>query len=157
MLDSRKSWKPWKWRELRESGVQNKGSPNNRFRNTRASGRNSERPWKRSQSFSWKSRQEHGWEHWSPINQGIWSLQSMNPEFFPLNAAGDASFRQNRFGASWKSLFTLRAVCAISMSRVKHSLPIVPRQFLNLSYPLWNCPSNCPLKWFNPWKYAIWG
>ena len=56
---------------------------------------------------------------------------------------------------------TLRAVRAISMSRAKNSLPIVPRQFLSLSYPLWNCPlncpSNCPLKWFDPWKYANWG
>ena len=35
----------------------------------------------------------------------------------------------------------------------KNSLPIVPRQFLSLSYPLWdcpfNCPSNCPLRWFS--------
>ena len=33
------------------------------------------------------------------------------------------------------SLDTLRAVRAISMSRAKNSLPIVPRQFLSLSYP----------------------
>ena len=49
----------------------------------------------------------------------------------------------------------------ISMSRAKDSLPVVPRQFLSLSYPRWdcpwNCPSNCPLGWFDPWKYAIWG
>ena len=41
---------------------------------------------------------------------------------------------------------SLRAVRAISMSRAKNSLPIVPRQFLSLSYPLGNCPLNCPLK-----------
>ena len=33
-------------------------------------------------------------------------------------------------------ILALRAVCAISMSRAKNSLPIVPRQFLSLSYPL---------------------
>ena len=51
----------------------------------------------------------------------------------------------------------LRAVRAISMSRAKNSLPIVPRQSLSLFYPLWSCPSNCRLKWFDTWKCAIWG
>ena len=37
----------------------------------RNSGRNPERPRKRSQSVSWNSRQEYGWDPPSPIEQGI--------------------------------------------------------------------------------------
>ena len=38
--------------------------------------------------------------------------------------------------ASVTFFVTLRAVRAISMARAKNSLPIVPGQFLSLSYPL---------------------
>ena len=46
------------------------------------SGRNSrkipERPWKRSQSVSWNSPQQYGWDAPSPIIQVIWGFQSIS-------------------------------------------------------------------------------
>ena len=67
------------------------------------SGRNSgkipERPRKRSQSVSWNSRREYGWDAPNPIIQGILRL----PEHFqnylpPSTAGGDASFFRSGSG-----------------------------------------------------------
>ena len=67
---------------------------------------------------------------------------------------------QNRFQAEGKIKKKDQSPwgpCAPSQyPTLKNSLPVVPRQFLFLSYPLWNRPLNCPLKWFDPWKYGIW-
>ena len=65
------------------------------------SGRNSgkipERPRKRSQSVSWNSRREYGWDAPNPIIQGIWGFQSVFPEFPPPQYGWGRLFFQNWF------------------------------------------------------------
>ena len=77
--------------------------------------------------------------------------------------AGDGDVcdkKSQRFVIAIFGALTLRAVRAISMSRAKNSLPMVPRQFLSLSYDLSSLKLSLKLSLqvvFNPWRYAIWG
>ena len=54
----------------------------------------------------------------------------LSPPIFRENRGEILPWKSGLFGAN-----SLRAVRAISLSRAKNSLPIVPRQFLSLSYP----------------------
>ena len=66
------------------------------FRGARNSGKNPERPRKRSQSFSWNSPREYGWDPPSPIIQGILELPEhlQNNYSLPLSTAGDPFFQK---------------------------------------------------------------
>ena len=56
----------------------------------------SERTRKRSQSFSWNSPREYGWDPPNPIIQGIWSLHNI-PEFSPPRYSWGRLFFQKWF------------------------------------------------------------
>ena len=62
------------------------------------SGRNSgkipERPWKRSQSVSWNSPREYGWDPPNTIIQGIWRLQSISRILSPQYGWGRFFFQK---------------------------------------------------------------
>ena len=63
-----------------------------------------ERPRKRSQSVSWNSPWEYGWDRPSPMIQGIWGFQSISRILSPPNTVGDASFLETlseRASQSW--------------------------------------------------------
>ena len=62
------------------------------------SGKIPERPRKRSQSVSWNSPREYGWDAPNPTIQGILRFQSISRILFPPCTAGDASFFRSGSG-----------------------------------------------------------
>ena len=62
------------------------------------SGRNSrkipERPWKRSQSVSWNSHREYGWDPPNPIIQGISGFQHFQTSLLPQYGWGRLFFQK---------------------------------------------------------------
>ena len=60
----------------------------------RNSGRIPERPRKRSQSVSWNSRREYGWDAPNPIIQGIWGFQSISRIISPQVRLGALLFSE---------------------------------------------------------------
>ena len=60
----------------------------------RNSGKTPERPRKRSQSVSWNSRREYGWDAPNPIIQGIWGFQSISRIISPQYAWGRFFFQK---------------------------------------------------------------
>ena len=60
----------------------------------RNSGKTPERPRKRSQSISWNSRREYGWDAPSPIIQGIWGVQSISRIISPPVRLGPLLFSE---------------------------------------------------------------
>ena len=77
-------------------------TPNTAGTFRKKSQKKSERPWKHSQSVSWNSLREYGWDPPSPIIQGTWGVQNFQNSL-PLSTAGDASF----FRCSGESLSEL--------------------------------------------------
>ena len=63
----------------------------------RNSGKIPERPRKRSQSVSWNSPREYGWDPRSPIIQGIWGFQSISRILSPPQYGWGRLFFQKWF------------------------------------------------------------
>ena len=60
----------------------------------RNSGKTPERPRKRSQSVSWNSRREYGWDAPNPVIQGIWGVQSISRVISPPVRLGALLFSE---------------------------------------------------------------
>ena len=70
----------------------------------RNSGKTPERPRKRSQSVSWNSRQEYGWDAPNPIIQGIWGFQSVSRIISPPVRLGALLFFRSGSGEGFPEL-----------------------------------------------------
>ena len=82
------------------------------------SGRNSgkipERPRKRSQSFSWNSARDYGWDPPNTTIEGIWRLQSISRIPSPLSGLPNANANSQRFSNAISQIAPLPPVVALN-------------------------------------------